>query len=104
MSEEDYKISYWSETSMTGGKRTNTRQSDNLGDWFVGYGKDRSCIFEGDWYALVTLALKILSSPNTEKLVEEVDEIPEEVFQEDLREIAEQLYTYTGKPYIYEDN
>lgn len=53
---------------LSGGKRTNIEHSAWLDDWWVGYGKDSSCQFEGDWLAMAILAAKILRHPNTEKV------------------------------------
>jgi hypothetical protein len=50
---------------MRGGKRANIRHSDWLDDWWVGYGKDESCQFEGPWGHMAILAAKILRHPNT---------------------------------------
>ncbi len=51
---------------LQGGKRANIRPSDDTEwDWWVGYGKDESCQFEGPWLHLAILAAKILSHPNT---------------------------------------
>ena len=52
---------------LSGGKRTHIEHSDWIDDWWVGYGKDESCQFEGPWLAMAVLAAKILRHPNTEK-------------------------------------
>ena len=49
----------------SGSKRTNIRASHWLEDWFVGFGKDESCQFEGSWYDMVCFARNILASKNT---------------------------------------
>lgn len=67
---------------LTGGKRTNIGQADEVynqmaglgstscsfevrSDCWVGWGKDHSCRFEGPWKAMAILAAKILRHPNT---------------------------------------
>lgn len=52
---------------LDGGKRTNIAPSAWIDDWWVGYGKDESCQFEGPWKAMAILAAKILRHPNTQK-------------------------------------
>jgi hypothetical protein len=57
------------EVSMRGGKRANITNSDTEDwDWWVGYGKDESCQFEGPWAHMAVLAARILAHPNTEKV------------------------------------
>lgn len=51
---------------LDGGKRTNLKRSKWMGSWWVGYGKDESCQFEGPWSHMVILAAKILRHPATE--------------------------------------
>jgi hypothetical protein len=53
---------------LSGGKRTNIAPSGWLDDWWVGYGKDESCQFEGPWADMAELAARILAHPNTEKV------------------------------------
>jgi hypothetical protein len=56
---------------LDGGKRTNIgHASDANGNdadwnWWVGWGKDDSCQFEGPWQHMAILAAKILRHPNT---------------------------------------
>jgi len=52
---------------MQGGKRANIGNSQNIEDWdwWVGWGKDKSCQFEGPWAHMAILAAKILRHPNT---------------------------------------
>lgn len=50
---------------LSGGKRTNLMPSEWLDDWWVGYGKDESCHFEGPWEHIAILAAKVLRHPNT---------------------------------------
>lgn len=54
--------------SLRGGKRTNIGHSEWLDDWWVGWGKDQSCQFEGPWEHMAILAAKILRHPNTQKV------------------------------------
>lgn len=53
---------------LSGGKRTNIGHSEGIDDWWIGWGKDESCQFEGPWDHLAILAAKILRHPNTEKV------------------------------------
>ena len=53
---------------MRGGKRANIGHSEWLDDWWVGWGKDSSCQFEGPWLHMAILAAKILRHPNTAKV------------------------------------
>lgn len=53
---------------LSGSKRTNISYSDWLDDWFIGYGKDSSCQFEGSWWDMICFARNVLASENT-KLV-----------------------------------
>lgn len=54
--------------ALRGGKRTNIEASEWMSDWWVGYGKDESCQFEGPWEHMAILAAKILRHPNTQKV------------------------------------
>jgi hypothetical protein len=62
--------------TLSGGKRTNighAAHDDGPGsnwqewNWWVGWGKDTSCQFEGPWHHMAILAAQILSHPNTQK-------------------------------------
>lgn len=53
---------------LSGGKRTNIDPAEGWDDWWVGYGKDTSCQFEGTWEHMAILAAKILRHPNTQKV------------------------------------
>lgn len=54
---------------LMGGKRAHIVPTDDKGwDWFVGYGKDESCQFEGPWLHMAIIAAKILRHPNTQKV------------------------------------
>lgn len=60
------KISKWTDRDISGGKRANLEISEWTSDWFVGYGKDESCQFEGTWWDMICFARNILASKNTE--------------------------------------
>lgn len=55
---------------LSGGKRTNIGPSEWIDDWWVGWGKDSYCQFEGPWEAMAILAAKILRHPNTKKVAD----------------------------------
>jgi hypothetical protein len=59
------KITKWASDYEDGAKRANLRMSDWLPDWFVGYGKDESCQFEGTWWDMICFARNILANENT---------------------------------------
>lgn len=59
------KINKWPEQDVSGAKRANITQSDFGGDWFVGYGKNESCQFEGTWWDMICFARNVLASENT---------------------------------------
>lgn len=61
-------ITDFPDKKISGAKRCNLRYSEWLSDWFVGYGKDESCCFEGTWWDMICFARNILASQNT-KLV-----------------------------------
>lgn len=65
------KIEHWASSEESGGKRANIRASEYFSDWFIGYGKDESCQFEGTWWDMICLARNILSSPNTKQCAPE---------------------------------
>lgn len=75
--------------AMTGGKRTNIGHAGNDydphkdWDWWVGWGKDESCQFEGPWKSMAILAAKILRHPNTRK-------VAENLYQPDIKLTPEQ--------------
>lgn len=56
---------------ISGAKRANLRESDWLPDWFVGYGKDESCQFEGNWWDMICFARNVLASENTKMVAPE---------------------------------
>ena len=71
---------------MSGGKRTNIGNSDSIDDWdwWVGWGKDSSCQFEGPWAHMAILAAKILRHPNTKAVAPNLHvELPLTPEQED---------------------
>lgn len=63
---------------LSGGKRTNIgwhgdehnypAEPESDWDWWVGWGKDFSCQFEGPWKSMAIIAAKILRHPNTGKV------------------------------------
>ena len=58
-------ITKWPDGGISGAKRANLTASDWIPDWFVGYGKDESCQFEGTWWDMICFARNVLSSENT---------------------------------------
>lgn len=68
MTEQKDVVREWPETGLSSAKRANLREADTLSDWFVGYGKDRSCQFEGSWWDMILMARKILASENTKRV------------------------------------
>lgn len=84
---EDKTESGLEKVSMRGGKRANIEPSDWMGDWWVGYGKEESCQFEGPWLHMAVLAAKILRHPNTKQ------EAPN-LYREDLELTPEQEDSY----------
>lgn len=65
------KIQRWESYGASGSKRTNIRESEWLPDWFVGFGKDESCAFEGTWWDMICFARNVLASPNTKQCAPE---------------------------------
>lgn len=53
---------------ITGAKRAHLQPSEFMTDWWVGFGKDESCQFEGTWLDMVVVAAKILRHTNTKKV------------------------------------
>lgn len=54
---------------ISGGKRTNLmRAGEFLPNWWVGFGKDEGCQFEGPWEDIVRLARKIVAYADGESL------------------------------------
>lgn len=58
-------IKKWPCSYECGAKRANIEESERLLDWFVGYGKDSSCQFEGTWWDMICFARNILANENT---------------------------------------
>lgn len=55
--------------SLMGGKRAHLTPTDVPDwDWWVGWGKDESCQFEGPWQHMAVIAAKILRHENTKKV------------------------------------
>lgn len=79
---------------LSGGKRANLEKG-SLPDWWVGYGKDSSCQFEGSWFDMVVLAAKILSHPATEV-------VAANLYRPELADAMteEQRNNYTEGPYV----
>ncbi len=53
---------------VSGAKRANISKSEALNDWWVGFGKDESCQFEGSWWDMICFARNILAHENTAKV------------------------------------
>ena len=58
-------ITNWTDKELSGAKRANIESSIWLPDWFVGFGKDESCCFEGTWWDMICFARNVLASENT---------------------------------------
>lgn len=69
--DEKITVTAWEDSFVSGGKRANLRESDWLKDWFVGFGKDDSCQFEGTWWDMICFARNILASDNTKVVAPE---------------------------------
>lgn len=57
-------IDEWPEKGLRGAKRANITEG-SIPDWFVGWGKDQSCQFEGSWWDMICFARNVLASENT---------------------------------------
>lgn len=64
---EKIKINKWQEKYISGAKRANITESEWINDWFIGFGKDESCQFEGNWWDIICFARNVLSSLNTKQ-------------------------------------
>ena len=62
---EKIKINKWEKKFESGAKRANISESEWISDWFVGWGKDESCQFEGTWWDMICFARNILANENT---------------------------------------
>lgn len=56
---------------LSGAKRANIQPSEWIDDWFVGFGKDEGCQFEGTWWDMICFARNILANPNTQQCAPE---------------------------------
>lgn len=65
------EIKTWPNEFVSGAKRANIRVSYVIPDWFIGFGKDESCQFEGTWWDMICFARNVLASPNTEQCAPE---------------------------------
>lgn len=65
------EIKEFKDKYIGGAKRANIKHSDWLTDWFVGYGKDESCQFEGTWWDMICFARNVLASENTKEVAPE---------------------------------
>lgn len=61
----DFTFNDLPDSFVSGAKRANIEKSDFLDGWFVGYGKDDACQFEGTWYDMICFARNVLASENT---------------------------------------
>ena len=68
---EKIKVSEWLSKGISGAKRANIMYSEMLDDWFVGFGKDESCQFEGTWWDMICFARNVLANENTELVAPE---------------------------------
>lgn len=59
------KEDQYPDKQISGAKRANLKASGWPDDWFVGYGKDESCHFEGTWGDMICFARNVLASKNT---------------------------------------
>jgi hypothetical protein len=74
---------------LSGGKRTHIAASEWIDDWWVGFGKDESCQFEGPWHHMANLAARILAHPNTEK-------VAPALYCPGLDDLIEEEFTYSN--------
>lgn len=86
-------ITQWKDTRISGAKRANISKSIGLDDWFVGYGKDEGCYFEGTWWDMICFARNILASENTKQCCPEYYH----------PEFANENYCGEDIPYVYDD-
>lgn len=83
-------ITAWPSDGESGAKRAHIAKSGWMGDWFVGFGKDESCQFEGTWWDMVCFARNVLASENTRISVPEF-------YRPDWK-----IHNYTGEEATYE--
>jgi hypothetical protein len=86
-------IEKWPESQVSGAKRATVRESRILPDWFVGFGKDESCDFEGTWWDMICFARNILASENTRIVAPEFHK----------PEWKNENYTGEERPYLFGD-
>lgn len=91
---EKIEIKEWPDKSIYAAKRAHLSASDWLPDWFWGWGKDQSCVFEGTWWDMVCFARNVLASENTQLIAPEFHK-PEWATKNYLGE--EIPYTFTGE-------
>lgn len=74
---------------LMSGKRAHIVPADESGDWdwWVGFGKDESCQYEGPWLHHAIMAAKILSHPNTKA-------VAPNLYREDISLTEEQERNY----------
>jgi hypothetical protein len=87
-------IHSWPDKNLTGSKRAHLWEPEYIDDWFVGYGKDESCQFEGTWWDMICMARQILASENTRLAAPEMH-MP-------LPEACKGNYT-GGQPYEFDE-
>jgi len=78
--------------SITAAKRIHLDPSGLLEDWWVGYGKDESCQFEGRWLDMAIFAAKVLKNENTQL-------VAPNLYLPDLQLSEEQKSNYTSPAY-----
>ena len=87
-------IKKWSSRFESGSKRTNIQMSYYTNDWFVGYGKEEGCKFEGTWWDMVCFARNILANENTKMACPEFYR----------PKFANDNYTGEEKPYVFKED
>ena len=90
---EKIKINKWEKKFESGAKRANISKSEWVSDWFVGWGKDESCQFDGTWWDMICFARNILANENTKKCAPEWYR----------PEYKNDNYCGEGKPYEFEE-
>lgn len=78
---------------LRGAKRAKIGYSEWLPDWFVGYGKDEFCKFEGTWWDMICFARNVLASENTKLVAPEFYK----------PEWKNENYDGEEKPYIFKE-
>jgi hypothetical protein len=85
------EITSWPAKGLSGAKRANIRPGSAIPDWFVGFGKDESCQFEGTWWDMICFARNVLASENTKLAAPEFY----------MPHLANRNYTGEEMPYEY---